>query len=246
MRRQWAPFTAAVCALFKIITSKLLPSIFSNQLQFHFLIQTLLLSILRFLMNYLLIHELRATKKINRSTETREERKISMLQFYPKHVNILLAVLPKLTYYSYPNYPKLASRKCQTRVEIGRSKENKISITIIGNEYSIWLIKPKAIQTNASLNNPRKELYRNDEIEKKLARLTVKHTLGKIWCYDIPAMIYQTNRLDCLSTDWLKQGKITAVRNKVNHLHYLVYPVQTVLNVAGRGLVTGWTQLEPP
>ena len=64
--------------------------------------------------------------------------------------------------------------------------------------------------------------------------------------------IYQTNRLDCLSTDWLKQGKITkiscvtAVRNKVNHLHYLVYPVQTVLNVSGRGLVTGWTQLEPP
>ena len=189
-------------------------------------------------MNFFLIYELRVTKKTNRTTETREERKIIMLQFYPKQVNILLAVLPKLTYYSYH---RLASRKYQNRNEIGRWKKNEIST--IGNVFSIWLIKPKEFQTDTSLKNLRKVAYRNAEIEKKLARLTVTHTIGKIGCYDIPTTI---NKLDCLGTTWMKKRKITAIRNEVNHLHYLVYPVHAALNVARRWLVTGWIQLEPP
>ena len=184
------------------------------------------------------------------------------MKIIQSNVNILLAVKPKLT----PNYifrEEISSRKVEGRrqakttrgggsssIKNGHLHSQELSSTRIREMMTVDNCRITTTSLPATIVNKvfgkiysgRNEYNCNCMMtsahgKKTRLSITSSYLTRYMW-------IYQANRLDCLSTDWLKQGKITAVRNKVKH--FLVNPVHTVLNVVGRGLVTGWTQLGPP
>ena len=165
-----APYYVASCAIMKIINSS------SNQVN-----QLLLLSLLKlllknyplllyFLMNYLLPqNELRVILLSTKSTETRAERKNMMYQFYRNQLNIMLAVLPKSTYFLCL---RIGSLKYQKRVKIMlREIEQAVGYTTSEGKQQTKVEDEQGTvisRISGGISRRTRNLYKSSKAEKRI------------------------------------------------------------------------------